>query len=489
MPIRRAVGAALTVVVGFALVVAVPGAAQAGGAGEWTQLSAHPADNSYPRGANLDEPTLARFGSDLQVVWRSDLSTSQKAYTTAVVGPSGATVTPSTALLSGWSALVENPRLLARGGQRMLVFSGLKGPAADPYSKGAVYYALGSSATSWGLGVGSLSRTESAYASNGFDALDDAGTPVWAGNPGSTNGLTWHAGISPTIPAPAGSDESFLLSDCCAYEAAVARDGGSGAVYGSFFSNSDVGSEKGIWVGQLRPSAGGWGRAPNSYTTYNGAIETDSPDQRIAMVARAGGGIYLAYGAGYPTTTSIQLWRVGSPAPLTVPGSGGARNVTLAAAPDGSLWVAWVTANSDAVRVVHTNTSVTSVGAVRSIGTPPGYGQFWTTALDASGPVDLVVTAQNANGAINVFHQQVTEALRVVVSPVKIGAGGTVKVTVSVATGPVKGATVKAFGGSYTTNKKGRAVVTVPGGAGKGKATITAKRSPYGKGKTTVKVT
>lgn len=470
------------------LVVALPSSAGAAGPGEWSQLSANPAGNGFPRGSNIDEPTIARFGGRLQVVWPVQTSAAEDAYYTAEVDASGATTTPSTLLLGGWGGLVENPRLFPYGGERLLVFSGLRDGATDPYSKGTAFYALGSSATTWGLGGGSLSATEQAYAASGFDALDDAGTPVWVGNPGSTNGLTWHAGVSPTIPAPLGSDSRFLLSSCCAYDAAAARDSSSGAVHAAFFSNSDVESEKGIWVGQIRPSAGGWTRAPGSFVPYGGSVATTAPDQRIAMTGRPGGGVYLAYGTGYPTTSGVLLWRVGSAAPMSVPSSAGARDVSVAAAPDGSLWVAWVTDDLESVRVVHTDAAVTRFGAVRTIAAPASYGEVWKTAVDATGPVDLVVSAKNTPGAFNVFHQQVTEALLVTAKPAKVGAGGSVTVTVSLAAGPVKGATVKAFGASYTTNKKGKATVAVPSGTGKGKKTVKATKKPYGAGKTTVKV-
>jgi hypothetical protein len=486
----RAFGRILSVVTVAALaVVGVPTVASAGPPGDWSQLSANPADNGYPRGSILDEPTVARFGGDLQIVWRGQKSPSTASYYTAQVDAGGATVTPSTEIVSDWAALVENPRVFDFGGDRMLVFSGLRSTtSSDPYAKGAVYYAMSGDGTTWGLGVGSLSATQSAYASYGFDALADADAPLWAGNPGSTNGLTWHRGVSPSVPAPPGTDQQFLLSSCCAYEAAVARDTSSGAVYGSFFSNSNSGTEKGIWVGQIRPTSSGWTRAPGSYVDSNGATEASDPDQRIAMAGRAGGGVYLAYGSG-PTTTSIQLWRVGAPRPLTVPSSSGARDVAMAAAPDGSLWLAWVTDDLGTVRVVHTNQTVTGFGAVGSIRAPGGYGDVWKTALDASGPVDLVVTAANAPGAFNVFHQQVVETLKVTASKKKVKPGSTFTVTVSVATGMVKKAKVKAFGSTYTTNKKGKVKVTVPGGTGKGKATITAKKKPYGNGKTKVKVT
>ena len=76
------------------------------------------------------------------------------------------------------------------------------------------------------------------------DAVDNAGTPVWVGNAGSTTGIRWHVGTSPSDPAPAGSDQSYNLSGCCAYNAAAARDSASGVVYAAFYSNSSATSPR-----------------------------------------------------------------------------------------------------------------------------------------------------------------------------------------------------------------------------------------------------
>ena len=107
-----------------------------------------------------------------------------------------------------------------------------------------------------------MSETQSAYAAYGSDAIDNAGTPVWVGNAGSTTGIRWHVGTSDANPAPAGSDQSYGLSGCCAYNAAAARDAATGAVYAAFYSNSDATSENGIQVGQILPGSAGWRQAP-----------------------------------------------------------------------------------------------------------------------------------------------------------------------------------------------------------------------------------
>src|SRR5206468_6096525 len=56
-------------------------------------------------------------------------------------------------------------------------------------------------------------------------------------------------------------------------------------------------------------------------------------DQRVAIVARVRGGGYVAYGAGYPTLQSVDLWRHGTAKPVFSIPAAGAQDVNIAAAP------------------------------------------------------------------------------------------------------------------------------------------------------------
>ena len=63
---------------------------------------------------------------------------------------------------------------------------------------------------------------------------------------------------------------------------------------------------------------------------------------RTPLVARRGGGLYVAYPTGYPSSNRIRLWRIGaSRAPLIGRVAGGSPAVSIAAADDGRLWVLW----------------------------------------------------------------------------------------------------------------------------------------------------
>ena len=57
-----------------------------------------------------------------------------------------------------------------------------------------------------------------------------------------------------------------------------------------------------------------------------------APDQRVQVAARSGGGLYTAYGIGYPTQSKVALWKLGSTTPMTSNNSAKIRSNVIAAA-------------------------------------------------------------------------------------------------------------------------------------------------------------
>ena len=447
--------------------------------GDWTQVSQTSSATSYPEVGNIAEPTMARFGASLQVLWPQKQSTSKEAYYTAVLDADGRITSAAAPTFGDWDAVTKNPTLLSLGGQRFLSFSGL-----NPGRSGAQYFATSADGASWTVSSGSLSETQSAYAAYGSDTIDNAGTPVWVGNAGSTSGIRWHVGTSPTNPAPAGSDQRLSLSGCCAYNAAAARDEATGIVWSSFYSNSSATTENGIQVGQILPAAAGWGQAPGSVQIEDGRASSSDPDQQVAMAARAGGGVYVAYKVGYPSPRTIRILRVDSGATLDIPVRGNVRSVSMGADPAGRIWVVWNQDNR--MRAVHTNTAGTVLGAIGSWGAPGGTDTMWKTAVSGSAPgADVVVTA-TTQSAINVWHTQISRTLSVKAAPATARRGASVTFTVTDAGDPVAGATVKFAGRTATTNGAGKATLRAPGS--RGSAAATAKKGGYNPGTTSVRV-
>ncbi|MBI1349960.1 MAG: hypothetical protein GC156_02450 [Actinomycetales bacterium] len=456
----------------------VASSAPAFAASGWTQLSQTSSATTYPRIGNIAQPTAAWFGDTLQVVWEQQDSASADSYVTAVVNGAGDIVTGATPMWT-WQTLTENPSLVSVGGQHFLGFSGL-----NPGRSGAQYFATAPDATSWTVSNGSMSETQSAYAAYGSDVIDNAGTPVWVGNAGSTTGIRWHVGTSDANPAPAGSDQSYNLSGCCAYDAAAARDEATGVVYAAFYSNASATTENGIQVGQILPASAGWHQAPGSVDITDGRAASLDPSQRIAMVGRPGGGVYIAYVMGYPTAKMIRILNVGTGATLDVPGSKDAQHVALSAEPDGRLWVTWHVGTR--AFAVHTNAAVTRLGSIGSWGAPAGSEYLWKSEIaGTSGGASLVYTATTQN-AINVWHRLVHRTLTVKAAPATVRRNAPVKVLVTDAGDPVAGAKVKIGGRMGTTNASGKVTLNAP--SSRGSAKVVASKAAYNPGVTRIRV-
>ncbi|MHB8794985.1 MAG: hypothetical protein ACYC90_05895 [Candidatus Nanopelagicales bacterium] len=463
---------------GAALVAGTAPAALAA-PGDWTQVSQASSATSYPDVLNIAEPTLAWFGTSLQVLWPQKQSSSKEAYYTAILGADGQIIAAARPAFDEWDAITKNPTLLSLGGQRFLSFSGL-----NPGRTGAQYFATSGDGLTWDVSTGSMSETQSAYASYGSDALDNAGTPVWVGNAGSTTGIRWHVGTSPSNPAPAGTDQAYRLAGCCAYDAAAARDEATGSVYAAFYSNSSATTENGIHVGQILPVPAAWRQAPGSTQIEGGRASSSDPGQQVAMVGRPGGGVYAAYGMGYPTTNAIRILNVTSGATLDLPRSKDASAIALSAEPDGRLWLTW--REGTKVLAVHTNPAATRLGAVGSWGAPRGSAYLWKSVIaGTSGGASVVYTATTQN-AINVWHTRVTRTLSVTAAPGSIRRGGRVTFTVTDAGDPVAGARVRFGSRNGTTNGAGRVTLAAPGSSGRAQA--TARKGVYNPGTTSVRV-
>jgi hypothetical protein len=444
--------------------------------GDWTQLSAYSSATTKPEMGNIAELTMARFGDSLQVLWPDETAAGSN-YATAILNGAGQITTPAREAISGWDGLIKNPRLLSLAGQRFLVFSGL-----NPGFTGTAYYATSPDGLAWTVGPGSLAAANSVYAGYGNDAVDNAGTPVWAGQSSSMGGVLWHVGISPSAPAPAGTDGSFSLP-CCGYNTALARDEATGVVWSAFYSNASGDTEKGIQVGQILPAATAFAPAPGSITTNDYGVNSSDPDQRVAMTSRPGGGVFIAFTLGYPSVTGIRILELGTNRSMDIAASGRINRVSLTSDPAGRLWLVY--ADDNRVKAVHTNPAATQLGAVGSWGAPRGTETMWrSAALGSAGGVDIAVSA-DAGRKINVWHTQAIRTLGVSATPTTVRRGRTVTFRVTDAGAPVAGAVVRFGSRTATTNAAGKATIRA---TARGSVRVTAKKSGFNAGSTGVRV-
>lgn len=273
-----------------------------------------------------------------------------------------------------------------------------------------------------------------------------AGANMWA-----------HVGTKPEDPDLAIGP----APKCCYSNPDIAVDEATGEAFVAFYSN--VSGQTGIFVQRLLPSLAPRRLPPGALT----AGKSIQPDSRTPIVARAGGGLYLAYCAGFPTCTRVLLWRVGRATPLRVAAGGRIEDVGLARGPGGRLWVFWQDSGKRGLYATRTNAAATRAGAVVPVAPPPGTATVWKLGGEGSlGPLDLFAHASTSGGSLATWHTQVLPGLSLSCS-----AGKAVTCIVTDAGEPVAGARVKIGGKTLTSSGKGTVTVRLPRGTYTAQAT------------------
>ena len=445
--------------------------------GGWTKVSTGSVDS-------LSEITLQRTADGvLHAVYVQDSGTAE-AYEHSTISTSGA-VTGHSDLVGAWSALVSNPELLATpsGGLR-LVFSGLQDTdTANFYSHGYAYDTTSdASGAAWSLQPHALTKFGAVYSGYGVGATTlSNGTPVTAGTLNSD--ISYRVGdiatTDQTAVSEAADDSVYTAASCCLYDTQLVNSGD--AIWMAWYANGSSEATNGTFVQQVYPTAGPVLKAPGS------SVGGDSlaADQAVAMVARPGGGVVLAYKLGYPTTRSIGLWEVGSSRVVKVPGSAGADLVSLAAGVTGRMWLAWSTDGSKAY-ALRTSPTGFGLGAVQALKAPSSSSAIWALTVDASLSQGTVLV--NDTTARTVFSRLVNPGLTLSASgSLRARQRGSVRVKVTDAGEVLKGVKVKGGGDSCTTKTNGTCSLTVTP-ARAGMLTFVATEGGYGSGKDVIKV-
>src|SRR3954447_26323162 len=356
MPIRRACLALFA-----ALLVAVP-VAQAGSPGKWTQLG----DANL---ANIDEATLARTPDGvLHVVWQIPAASNDTLVHTAIA-PNG-TASALNVIQSGWASIGEVPDLVAAPAGLQLFFGGIRSTDSKETNDNLNLATAPADGASWTLVPGNVAKSDSAYASDMGAALLSDGTPIQSW--GSTGtGVFVHRGLSEGTP---NFPLQGQLGGCCGYSPDIGVDTKSGAPFVVWISNAT--DKLGVFAQSLDPATGAPTGAPaqmpGSTTLFNGSPNTSKQLQRVPVAARAGGGVYVAYPGGYPTTTKVRLWRIADSKSAVLATSKSDHIVSLAADPDGRLWVFWVERSSSQVFARRSNKTATKFGPAVKVKPPAG---------------------------------------------------------------------------------------------------------------------
>lgn len=431
----------------------------------------------------VTQPDLLRrsfkHGSGLLVGW-----TTSHAVRTQSVTSAGELSGPPATVVSGWASLEQRVALVRSGSGYTAVLRGIRTTEpGEPYA-GAVTFASSPLGTAWALAHASLSANQN----GGFalDAVEDAGTLVGVfSSSDDPSRLSFHVGADASVPARAPDRRTAAPGGPSSWvtEGAVARDPATGEVWAAWYVGSSDASVRGIWAQRLLPTTSGPVRAPGSGTQLLAA-------QRVALVARQGGGLAIAYPVGYPSTTHVRLWRVSSSPKSAYAyvqvAAPDARVVAASSAPAGRVWIAWATGHTGAgarVAAVRTDPTAARVGSVVRTA-PLAAGTVWHLAAEgSSGPLDVVATSPvtEASSVTGVHLTRLRAALTVSRTPARIdrSVGGTVRVTVQDAGSPVAGATVRYAGLSRTTDASGVALVTVARGTAAGTKTVRVTQPGY----------
>lgn len=188
---------------------------------------------------------------------------------------------------------------------------------------------------------------------------------------------------------------------------------------------------------------------------------------RVGVTGRLGAtGVYVAFTDGSNEFAGrAAVWRFGAAAGRTV-SAPGARHVTIAAAPEGRLWILWD--RDERIYARRSNRAAATFGPLLSVAAPARSRAVHDLAGEGSrGPLDLLALVERPGGSAE-WHRRLLPALTV---GVRRSAHG-VTLAVTDAGEPVRGARV-AFPGvrAKRTSRRGLARFRLP--AGRHRAAVT----------------
>jgi hypothetical protein len=384
---------------------------------------------------------------------------------------------------------IENPALVAIGGPGLDLFTGaIRSLNPGETISNLAFFNSADGGATWGA-PSEVTNTGAAYSSDVTAALGTDGTAFEAW--GSSSCLCVHSG---TLSTTANVDFQAGLGDF-GYEPGMAIDSGNHHLIVAWYSNGT--GHTGVYAATVDQTTGERSgsplRMPGTKTISNGPL-----GGRTQVVARHGGGVYVAYEGGYPTQNKVLLWRVGAPSATTIAhSSSGVRSVGLAATPTGRLWVLWSTTSASGKPVVHarrSNTAVTGWGATVTIKPPKGASTSWNLQGDGqSDRLDLLgsFTIGTSSHAAS-WYTQLLPGLTLQAAPSRLSKGTRhplhVRFTVSDAGRPVAGARVSVGSIHGVTSSSGQVTLALGPFQHRGHVTAKATDSAYSGAQLTLKI-
>jgi hypothetical protein len=408
-----------------------------------------------PDGASTDQVGLARTADGvLHLVWSHPTGPNTENLLHTALAPNGK-IGATSPIQSGWTGFTNAAVVVDPGGLRTFWGGFRTTESSDPQRETNTALSP-DGGTSWALQPGQVVPDGAqSYGSNTVATVLPDGTTLqaFAGTLG-----TWvHAGLSPVTPnhdyqAPIGQ---------YGYDPNLATDT-TGRTVMAWYSNAS--GHLGVLaqdVGADGSPVGGAETMPNTSDMNVGMLG------RTPLVARRGGGFYVAYPTGYPSANRVRLWRIGATRSARVARvAGGSPAVAIAAAADGRLWVLWTKGfGAPDVLATRSNPSATRFGAVVNAGHPrDGKQAYKLDASAAGGALDVLGNFNIGTTTTAVTsYRRILPGLTLGARPRRIRKGEPTEVrfTVIDAGAPVKGATVRAGGRSATTGRDGRVALTL----------------------------
>jgi hypothetical protein len=412
-------------------------------AGDWTNVSALPPGSGYPEISTGAIPSLKVFGDRVQVAWAQRDGTNDGGIYVAELNKNGALVTGPSAAVRG-SNFNNYPQLLSYQGQRALSFGG--NPAGSPGSRGQ-NLATSADGVTWTVNPGSLSSTNLADVSSGGGTVEaqspGPNTLIWAGAP-NLGSVVWHVGLSPTNPAQ-DPDGRFQPPTSGASGVNVTYEASTQKTYAAFYI-----AEGGTFYAEIAPN----------YSTFNqvpGAADR-SPDAAgsiVPLAARNQGGVFIAFkdpAGAVSSNRGLIVREINSGRTWNIPGSLGASNAALGAAPNGRVWLSFERGSE--MYVAQTDPGANDFGAPFKWGSPEKNASIYKSSIAADNSGAYVGVGAYAGRKQNIWAIAVQPSLTIDVVG-RAQAGKTVTVRIRDGGTPVRNARVKVGNKTLKSGKGG----------------------------------
>jgi hypothetical protein len=442
-----------------ACLLLTPVAAQAAG---WVQVTA--------KGPSIDQVGLLRTADGkLHAAWHHPTSPLTEDLLDTTLSASGKLLGTAT-IESGW-AEIANPALVLEPEGIRAFWGGIRTTATEETNQELNTSLSVDGGATWALQTGSVVPIGAqAYGSPVAAAALPDGTPLeaWAGTLG-----TWvHPGLVPDAP---NNDFQAPLGNY-GYDTGLATDAAGRAVL-AWYSNAT--GHLGVYAQDVAPDGSPLGSAVNFPGTANMRVGQIG---RTPIVARPGGGFYVAYATGYPTLKRIRLWKVGAAGATAIARTTRGSYATVTADDNGRLWVAWVDDDGGDPHVLARRSNPSGRVFGEAVDAGRAGKAFQAYHLDASatdGALDILARfSVGTTSDAATYHTRVLPGLTLNSSRLRIPNDKETSVTFTVldAGQPVKGAHVRAAGASDTTNASGKVTFVILATT----RTVTARASAAG---------